>query len=229
MALILGIETSTKSCSVALLQDDHVLASRQESSDQYIHSEKLHLFIEEVLQKAAKKPTDLSAVAVGKGPGSYTGLRIGVSAAKGLCYALSIPLLSATSHSILLQQFLEDYTIDDGDLVIPVLDARRMEVYYGVYNASAEQLDSITAMVIDENSFTELKAAKIHLVGDAVQKVTEVLPTSRFEFHHLKYPSAEALCKIASQKIAAGETEDQAYFEPFYLKDFVAGKPKKLL
>jgi len=229
MTLILGIETSTKSCSVSISDGVKTLASLEEHSEQYIHSEKLHLFIEEAFKKAGKKPADLSAVGVGKGPGSYTGLRIGVSAAKGLCYALQIPLISADGPAILVEQLLAESSVDSNDLVIPVLDARRMEVYYGVYNSAGEQMEPIAAKVIDENSFSEMTNGKIHLIGDAVEKVSELLPASKFVFHSHKYPSSEALCKISFQKLLKGETEDVAYFEPFYLKDFVAGKPKKLL
>ncbi|MDZ7848847.1 MAG: tRNA (adenosine(37)-N6)-threonylcarbamoyltransferase complex dimerization subunit type 1 TsaB [Owenweeksia sp.] len=203
MALILGIETSTLNCSVALAQGGEVLSLRQENSDRYIHSETLHLFIQQVMQEAQLAVADvLEAVAVGKGPGSYTGLRIGVSAAKGLCYALNLPLISEDGLQILVKDFLGRQPIEKGDIIIPMLDARRMEVYYAPHQSDGKRLGDIKAKVIAENSFQDLEAPKVHLIGDRAEKCKEVLKDPRFVFHPLAFPSARALAGISSSEIS---------------------------
>lgn len=229
MALILNLETSTKNCSVAIGDENAILALKELSNDQYIHSEKLHIFIQEALSEAGISLKDIEAVAVGKGPGSYTGLRIGVSAAKGFCYALSIPLISEDGLQILVSDFLAENEVGENDLIIPMLDARRMEVYCSTHNVQGARLSEIEALVIDENSFSGIEAPRIHLIGDGSEKCREVLNSDRFVFHLLQYPSAKALNALAQQKLATNQIENMAYFEPFYLKDFVAGKPKKML
>lgn len=229
MALILNIETSTKNCSVALVENGEVLSLKEETSDQYIHSEKLHVFIQDCMAEAGRQLKELSAVAVGKGPGSYTGLRIGVSAAKGLCYALRIPLISEDGLSILANDFLAQNSIDENELVMPMIDARRMEVYATAFNNAGVALEPIEAMVIEEGASLYPTYSKIHLLGDGSSKCKEILSDSRYVFYDLEYPSATALGSIAQVKFENKEVEDMAYFEPFYLKDFIAGKPKKLL
>lgn len=230
MALILSIETSTKNCSVALLENNKVLFFKEESSDQFIHSEKLHLFLEELFLKSGKSRKELDAIAVGKGPGSYTGLRIGVSSAKGLCFALNIPLLSENSLKILAHQASNSIEISSGDLIISVLDARRMEVYCQVFDGKTKMISKVEAKIIDETSFTDLKANTIHFVGDALEKIEGIATDSRFVFHHeVKYPNAISLAALCQLKFELNEIEDTAYFEPWYFKDFIAGKPKKLL
>ncbi len=229
MPLTLCIETSTKNCSVALSRDGEVLASKEQSDDQYIHSEKLHLFIREVLDAAGFKAADLDAVAVGKGPGSYTGLRIGISAAKGLCYTLQIPLLAIDGLSILAQDFIQRHHPAEGELILPMLDARRMEVYTALYDYRGNRQGEIEARILDESSFAELSSTAIHLIGDGATKAKTVLTDDRFQWHELPFPSAKTLARLVPAKLQNKEWEDVAYFEPFYLKDFVAGKPKKLL
>ena len=229
MAVILNLETSTKNCSVCISRGVEVLSLVEQSSDQYIHSEKLHLFIQEAFRESGLESADLDAVAVGKGPGSYTGLRIGVSTAKGFCYALGIPLIAEDGLSILVQSFLSHRQIGASDQIVPMLDARRMEVYRAVYNGTGKKLLPIEAQVVDESSFTDLTAGQVHLIGDAVEKCSAVLSDTRFVFHDVKYPSAHSLAQLANVKFEKRQFEDVAYFEPFYLKDFVAGKPRKLL
>ncbi len=229
MSLILALETSTKNCSVALADGEKILASRQESSDQFIHSEKLHLFIEEVLATAGHSPQALKAVAVGKGPGSYTGLRIGVSAAKGLCYALGIPLIATDGLSILAREFVHRLNPAEGELILPMLDARRMEVYTAVFNHKAQRQTEIEAVVLEAGSFAELEAGVIHLIGDGAEKAKQLLTGERFRYHPMPFPSAQTLAVQAAAKYQRHEFEDVAYFEPFYLKDFIAGKARKLL
>lgn len=229
MALLLAIETSTHNCSVALADDDKILALAEESSGQYIHSEKLHLFIQQLFEKTGLAPSDLTAVAVGKGPGSYTGLRIGVSAAKGFCYALQVPLVSLDGLQVLTDGFLKDRNLPEGEVVIPMLDARRMEVYCAIHDHRGKRKNEVEALIIEENSFGDIQVPRIHLIGDGAEKCREVLTGPRFIFHALKYPSAVDLVPGALRKLANGGTEDVAYFEPFYLKDFMAGKPKEML
>ncbi len=229
MALILSLETSTKNCSVAVAKDAKLLSLVEESSDQYIHSEKLHLFIKQALTEAGQSMAALEAVAVGKGPGSYTGLRIGVSAAKGICYALQLPLLSVDGLQTLVEDFLSQYQLVQGEEIVPMLDARRMEVYCSRHDHEARRLQPIHAEVVDENSFSTTKASRIHFIGDATAKCREVLTDERFVLHEPAYPSAATLAVIAEQVYREKRFEDLAYFEPFYLKDFVAGKPRKLL
>lgn len=229
MGLILSIETSTKNCSVALAEEGKVISVREETSDQYIHSEKLHAFINECMEQAGRRLDELSAVAVGKGPGSYTGLRIGVSAAKGLCYALGIPLISENGLTILAKDFLTKKTLDEAELVMPMIDARRMEVYTAAFDSHAQPLDLIAALVIDEETSLYPDFSKINLLGDGSEKCKAVLNDSRYVFHNLEFPSAAALAAVAHVKFENDDFEDVAYFEPFYLKDFIAGKPKKLL
>ena len=229
MALILNLETSTRNCSVALSEGGKVLALVEESSDQYIHSEKLHMFIQKCLEESGRKLADLDAVAVGKGPGSYTGLRIGVSAAKGFCYALGIPLISENGLTILVRDFMGKHEVKEGEVMIPMIDARRMEVYSTTFGRDGKMNGDIEALIMDENTHLAPDASKVYLMGDGSSKCAEVLNNPRYEFCDLVFPSATALAEIAEKKFVAQDFEDVAYFEPFYLKDFVAGKPKKML
>lgn len=217
---ILHLETSTKNCSVAFSKDGQLLNLCEEYDDKYGHSEKLHQFVEWALEGAEIKMKDLNAVCVSKGPGSFTGLRIGVSAAKGFCYGLNIPLLSLTSLEILAQtQIGKDY-----DLIIPMIDARRMEVYTAVFDGSGKQISDTEAKILDENSFSEFKDKKIAFVGDGVEKSKTILQLPNADFIEGVHPSAKNMIGPAEIKFKKGEFEDVAYFEPFYLKEFRAGK-----
>lgn len=229
MSLILGIETSTKICSVAISDGNKLLAIEEEGGG-YSHSEKLTVFIQKVLEKANIVLEDIDAVAVSKGPGSYTGLRIGVSVAKGLCYALDKPLIAVDT----LQAMARNVATKKGDinaLYSPMIDARRMEVYTALYNSDNLPVASISAKIIDENSFSEeLSKTKVVFFGDGSAKCAEVLdksPNASFIAEGL--PSAEFVNQIAIEKYKNEAFEDVAYFEPYYLKDFVATTPKKLL
>lgn len=225
----MSLETSTHNCSVALHRQGQLLAHREEAGAQYIHSEKLHLFIHEVMQEAQATYRQLQAVAVGSGPGSYTGLRIGVSAAKGLAYTLHIPLLSATGPSILASAFRqmappphEEY------LLAPMLDARRMEVYTALYTPSGKRMTPITAEILGENTFRDFADSPIYILGDGRQKALQ-LQQPNWHDGAITYPSARHLGIRAYEKFCREQFEDVAYFEPFYLKSFKAGKPKKLV
>ncbi len=219
MAVILCIETSTTNCSVAIAVDGKINAIREENNQQYSHAEKLHVFIEEVLKEANLDKNQLNAVAVSKGPGSYTGLRIGVSAAKGLCFALDIPLISSLTLEVLAQQVQ-----DEDCYIIPLLDARRMEVYSAVFNSEKKQIRETKAEILDENSFLEyLKVRKTIFTGDGSHKFETLCIHKNAIFYKDGIPSAADMVIMAEAKYKINDTEDVAYFEPFYLKEFVLG------
>lgn len=222
MALILNLETATTNCSVSLAREGRIIALEEDNSPGYSHAEKLHEFIEKVLQQAALELDALDAVAVSKGPGSYTGLRIGVSAAKGLCYSLGVPLLSvATLDSLGAQVSTEN------GVIIPLLDARRMEVYSKVLDSAWNEIRETRAEVVDENSFSAYaEEMEVHLVGSGAEKCRDILPEGTFHYHPEAYPSAREMSGLSWRKYQAGQFEDVAYFEPYYLKDFVAHKKK---
>jgi len=222
LSFILNIETATKNCSVSVAKDGNTIACNELADEGYSHAEKLHVFIEEVISKAGISVQDLSAIAVSQGPGSYTGLRIGVSAAKGLCYALNIPLIAVDT----LQTLASQAGVTDGK-IIPMLDARRMEVYSAIFNSDLTVERAIKAEIIDENSFQEY-TDKLYFVGDCADKCKAVLTKDNFVFlENVKYPSAQAMSKISFDKYQKSDTVDVAYFEPYYLKDFMIAPPKK--
>ena len=224
MAVILNIETATKNCSVSLSRDGEVLAIREMNEEKYSHSEKLHSFIKEVLHEGRSRMEDLQAVAVSKGPGSYTGLRIGVSAAKGLCYALERPLISVPTLESLAQQVIAG---QEGHIA-PMIDARRMEVYTAVFGMDRKQLKETDALIVEQDSFSEfLKQGKVYFLGDGSEKCKEIINHPNAVFLDGLYPSSREMAVLSERKYQAGHFEDLAYFEPYYLKDFVAGKPKK--
>lgn len=231
--LILHLETATNVCSVALSEGDRLLALRERSEDRS-HGTLLTLFIEEVLKEAGKKTEQLDAVAVSKGPGSYTGLRIGVSATKGIAYAQNIPVTGIiTLESITLAAMehpaVEKLHLEYPDLLFcPMIDARRMEVFTAVYNDHLKEIESVSATIVDENSFDKI-LRKHHIVffGNGAEKIKG---TIRHENAHIITgiePSAKQMVPLAIKKFLNKEFEDTAYFEPFYLKDFIATIPKK--
>lgn len=219
---ILHLETSTKNCSTAISRNGELLCLCEEYDENYGHSEKLHQFVSWALEGAEISLNELDAVCVSKGPGSYTGLRIGVSAAKGFCFGLNIPLLSLNSLEILAQSQINQ----NFDLIIPMIDARRMEVYTAVFDTSGKMISEIEAKILDENSFQEFADKKIAFVGDAVEKSKSVLNLPNAEFIEGVHPSAKDMIALAEGKFMQQEFEDVAYFEPFYLKEFVAGVKK---
>ena len=219
MATILCLETATTNCSVALAKDGKIIALREDNSKGYSHAEKLHIFIAEALQEAGITTADLDAIAISKGPGSYTGLRIGVSAAKGLCFSLEVPLISVPTLDLLAYKLKGE----DGRIV-SMIDARRMEVYSAIYDSEINQLRETQAQVLDENSFQEyLLNSKVHFIGNGVAKFREIITSENAVFHEQVYPSASEMAEIAEIKYQKSDTEDVAYFEPYYLKDFIAG------
>ena len=221
MATILNIETSTKNCSVSIAKDGVQLCLVEENEESFAHGEKLNQFIEWCIDGAEITLNDLDAICVSKGPGSYTGLRIGVSSAKGFAFGLNLPLLAINSL-----QILAEMQINKGfDLIIPMIDARRMEVYTAQFDTNGNQLTETEAKVIDETSFEELKGKKIVFVGDGAEKCQEVLAHLDATFVQI-FPSAKYMCEQAEKRFEEKQFEDVAYFEPYYLKDFVAGKKK---
>ena len=218
MAILLCIETATTNCSVALSVNGSVIALKEDRSDRYSHAEQLHVFINLVLEEAGGGKEQLDAVVVSKGPGSYTGLRIGVSAAKGLCYALDKPLVSVSTLRALAGQ------VKGTDFIIPMLDARRMEVYAAVFGAQYELLRETQAEIVDESSFEEyLQQGPTTFIGSGVEKFQKLVTHENAKYVKDAMPSASDLVPIAEEKFMKRDFEDVAYFEPYYLKDFVKG------
>ena len=220
---ILHIETSSKNCSVAISEGAKILCLCEQISENYKQSESLHTYVQWALEGANISLQDLKAISLGKGPGSYTGLRIGASAAKGFCFGLDIPLLAVESIETLVPPFM-----DKGyDFIIPLLDARRMEVYTAVFDGKTGERNSATeAMILDEFSFQEFADKKVLFVGDGARKAQDIIGLSFADFNDTIYPSAKFLVDKAAQKFSEKDFEDVAYFEPFYLKDFIAGIKK---
>ncbi len=224
MAILLNLETATTNCSVSISKDDQIIALKENNAENYSHSEQLHIFIKEALQEASLSFSDIEAVSISKGPGSYTGLRIGVSAAKGLCFSLDVPLISIPT----LVSMARQVELQAGEIVIPVLDARRMEVYSCVYDADYQEIRETRAEIIDEGSFAEYaSASKVYLIGSGAEKCRGVLEHPNFQFEETIVPSAREMAPLAFKKFQARQFEDVAYFEPYYLKDFVIQSKKK--
>lgn len=232
MALILSIETSTEVCSVSLSKNGKLLFEK-ESDEGLNHSELLTVFIQDLFTENEQNFADLDAVAVSKGPGSYTGLRIGVSVAKGLCFALNIPLIAISTIDAMgffAAQNAQKYNANAANeelLFCPMIDARRMEVYTALINKKGERISPITAEIIDEHSFSaELQQHKILFFGNGALKCKDKLTHSNALFLGPQKASAQFMHELAKIKYNKKEFEDVAYFEPFYLKNFVATIPK---
>jgi len=223
LILILNIETATKNCSVSLAENGNVIALKELNDGNYSHAEKLHVFIDDILKESNKSVNEISAIAISKGPGSYTGLRIGVSAAKGLSFALDKPLISILTLEALTHQV----ACNEG-VIVAMLDARRMEVYSTIFDSNYNQIRETEAQILDENAFAEyLNKGKVYFIGDGVEKTKTLIKHSNAIFIDDKLPSANEMAMLSYNKYKISDTEDVAYFEPYYLKDFVALKPKK--
>ncbi|WP_316847510.1 tRNA (adenosine(37)-N6)-threonylcarbamoyltransferase complex dimerization subunit type 1 TsaB [Pedobacter psychrodurus] len=226
MAKILQIETATAVCSVALSINGETISFKEEQG-QNLHAANLTLFIDEVLKTAGVSYKDLDAVAVSKGPGSYTGLRIGVSTAKGLCYALNKPIIAIETLEMMAAGFLTENP-DYMGLICPMIDARRMEVYTSIFDPSLNILIPTEAKIIDETSFADFIAQQpITFLGDGAAKCAEVLSHHNARFNPSNFNSATYMSRLAAEAFDKGNFEDVAYFEPFYLKDFVVTASKK--
>lgn len=226
MVRILQIETATSVCSAALSVNGETIALK-ELAAQNIHAGSLTLFIEEVMEKAGLAYADLDAIAVSKGPGSYTGLRIGVSTAKGLCFAADKPLIAIDTLKMMANGFLnseKDYT----GLVCPMIDARRMEVFTALYNTRLSEILPVSAKIIDEASYQqELSQNQITFIGDGAMKCISSVLSANAVFSGLNYNSAGNMSALAYEAFNRQDFEDVAYFEPYYLKDFVITQAKK--
>ena len=231
MARILLIETATAVCSVALAECG-LIVKEYFSTEGNDHAAKLTVFINEILKEQEITIKDVDAVAVSMGPGSYTGLRIGVSVAKGLCYAADKPLIAVSTlqsmASGMKERLTANETIDSSYAFCPMIDARRMEVYAAIFNSELETIREVKAEIIDIDSFKDVLANyTTYFFGSGAPKSSEFLASnSNSKIINDFVPSASHMIKIARQKYSAGLFEDVAYFEPFYLKDFIAGKPR---
>lgn len=217
MALILNIETATTNCSVSIGKDGRTIALREQDSNSYSHSEDLHFFIRESLDAASISIDDLDAIAVSKGPGSYTGLRIGVSAAKGLCFALDIPLIGIST----LESMVAQLKLKEG-VAVPVLDARRMEVYSAVFNYDYEQIRETRVEEVQPNTYDKFtQQGKVYFIGSGAIKSREILKHPNFVFDDSVVPSAKEMCSLSFKDLKSKNFVNTAYFEPDYLKDFI--------
>ncbi len=222
MIYILNIETSTKNCSVSIAQNGKNIAIKEMANEGYSHAEFLHVFIEKLLEENGLKTKDLHAIAVSQGPGSYTGLRIGVSAAKGLCFAVDIPLIAVETLTVLAHQV----HMQNG-LIIPMIDARRMEVYSAIFNSKLEKTRGVEAQILDETTFSDINET-IYILGDCQEKIKTVLTDKKFVFLEDNiFPSAKEMSALSFEKYKNNDFVDVAYFEPYYLKDFMVTKSTK--
>lgn len=224
MAKILCIETSTKVCSVALGVDGVLVASKEVHEENYSHAENLNYFIRDVMEEAKLSFEDLDAVAVSEGPGSYTGLRIGVSTAKGIAYGANLTMLAVSTLEAMAMGARQHFS---GDCYIPMIDARRMEVFCAIYDNNGKQLRETHAHVLEANSFSDLlENGTCLFFGDGSLKFKELLNSPKALFVD-QLPSAKSMIPLAEDAYQKNNIVDTAYFEPYYLKDFVAGVPKK--
>lgn len=224
MSLILSLETASAVCSVALHDDGIIKASSHLFISQSASSQ-LAVMVDELLKRCDLKPNQLNAVAVSEGPGSYTGLRIGVASAKGLCYALDIPLIAVNTLESMVQKIATQFS--DEIILCPMLDARRMEVYCLLANNKGDVLEPTQAKVMDETSFEEvLSKNKVVFFGNGAAKCKEVITNANAIFLSDIVPSAEQIGELAFKKFQTQQFEDLTDFEPFYLKDFLIKKPK---
>lgn len=226
MATILQLETATQVCSAAISVNGETVALKEEMASN-IHAGSLTLFVKEVMDKMGLQFSDLDAVAVSKGPGSYTGLRIGVSTAKGLCFALDKPLIAIDTLQMMAAGFVSQHKGHEG-LICAMIDARRMEVFTAVFKSDLSYVVPTAAKIIDENSFaSELAGEKVTFIGDGAMKCAATLQQDNAVFSELNFNSSGNMSALAYKAFLSARFEDVAYFEPFYLKDFVLTIPKK--
>ena len=229
MSCILNIDTSTEICSVAVSVDGACIWHEEDTTGQH-HAERLGTFVDEALSFIDSHAIPLDDVAVSSGPGSYTGLRIGVSMAKGICYGHDVPLIAVPTLQLLAVPVLLRHDLEDDALLCPMIDARRMEVYAAIYDRALTTLRSVGADVVDAESYGEfLDRGPVWFFGGGAEKCREVITHPNAHFVEGVRPLARWMFPLAEKAFNAGRFEDVAYFEPFYLKDFVASKPRNLL
>ncbi|MBN1145433.1 MAG: tRNA (adenosine(37)-N6)-threonylcarbamoyltransferase complex dimerization subunit type 1 TsaB [Bacteroidales bacterium] len=234
MACILNIETATRLCSVVLARNGAVIAAR-ETFEEKSHAAKLTVYIEEVLKETNLSVADLSAVAVGKGPGSYTGLRIGVSVAKGLCYGSGLPLIGLNTLNTMVRHVMTHHAglvqslpVQSEIILCPMIDARRMEVFTCLYNVQEEEIQPVQAIVVEHDTFKQYLDNRVMVFfGSGMDKCMEVLSHPHAVFIPDIHPHASSMALLAEENYAGNLFENVAYFEPFYLKDFIATTSKK--
>jgi tRNA threonylcarbamoyladenosine biosynthesis protein TsaB len=224
MALLLAIETTTKNCSVALFNNSSLLELKEQNSKAFSHAEQLTLFIEEVVKKSNITLKQLDGIILSKGPGSYTGLRIGTSTAKGLCYALDIPLVSVSTLQAMAFGISKN---EDYKLYCPMIDARRTEVFASIYDKDNNEVREIRADIVDQHTYFDFLKDKVLFFGDGAQKCKLIINNSNAHFLDGVFPCAKDMGVLGFEKFSSKDFEDVAYFEPYYLKDFVAGEKKK--
>lgn len=229
MSCILHIETSTDVCSVAVSQDGASIFSKEDFNG-LSHAVTLGVFVDEALSFADSHAIPVDAVAVSCGPGSYTGLRIGVSMAKGICYGRNIPLIGLPTPEVMCVPILLFHDLPEDALLCPMIDARRMEVYAAVYDRSLKAQRAISADIIDENSYAGFLAEHpVYFFGNGAEKCRSKLTHPNAHFIENINPLAKWMFPLAEKEMARENFKDVAYFEPFYLKEFVTSVPKKLL
>ena len=220
MALLLAIETSTKNCSVALFENGVLLQLKEQNSDKYLHAEKLTLFIEELIKRTGINLKEIDGIILSKGPGSYTGLRIGTSTAKGLCYSLDIPLVTI---STLRAMAFGMSSKQDYKLYCPMIDARRMEVFSSIYDHKNNKVREIRADIVDPYIYLDFLKDKVLFFGDGASKCKTTINNPNAHFIDNIFPSAKDLGILGMEKFVEKDFDNVAYFEPNYLKDFILG------
>jgi tRNA threonylcarbamoyladenosine biosynthesis protein TsaB len=234
MALILNIETSTPVCSIALAENDNILALR-ESTEEKSHAGNLAVFIEEILNEKKISVQDLDAIAIGKGPGSYTGLRIGVATAKGLAYGAKIPLVAVSTLETLVRFGLQRMEKDklpvpcnENTVFCPMVDARRMEVYMALFDFSGQRIQNDVALVVGPDTFLSVPSSRSMIfLGSGASKCRDLVTLKNAFWLDGMYPSATAMAVNSNRLFQEGRYEDIAYFEPHYLKDFITTTSRK--
>ena len=229
MACILHIDTSTDVCSVAVSEDSHVIFEQEDHTGPN-HAEQLGTFVDEALSFTDNHAIPFDAVAVSGGPGSYTGLRIGVSMAKGICYARNLKLISVPTLELLCVPVLLRELVEEDALLCPMIDARRMEVYAGIYDRALHEVRPVGADVVTAETYKQwLDERPVYFFGGGAQKCTEAISHPNAHYIDGIEPVAKWMQPLAERRLLNGQTEDVAYYVPFYLKDYVAKMPKKLL
>lgn len=227
MSCILNIETATPVCSVAV-SNNGIIVFERENTDGPSHASLLGVFVADAIAEIRAKGLELDAIAVSCGPGSYTGLRIGTSEAKGLCYGLGIPMIAIKTPLVMAQKVLETESIEADTLLCPMIDARRMEVYAGLYDKDLNMVRDIAADIVDENSYQDyLSDSKILFFGNGADKCKDIIKHINAHFLSGLYPSAKYMVRLSEKAYQDRQFVDTAYFEPFYLKDFVGTTSKK--
>ena len=224
MSLILNIETSTKTCSISIGENGSLFGFKEIKSEKFVHGEKLHQMIKDLVNEKKISLSDISAIAVASGPGSFTGLRIGVASAKGLAYALNVPLISIITTDLMVAGYHPKKNIQNA-IIFPMIDARRNEVYTAGYNIEKEIISAVNAQIINEEFLTSLeKYDQIYFVGEGASKLYGEIKQSNIVIESFHLNSASSMIKLSYNKFLKNQFEDLAYFNPFYLKDFIPHK-----